>query len=86
MSFFGKYGKKCDYVEMGDRISKIMYNLTNEFVGGEYNNIYKERFPTSECINCFHKTKKCILKLICRNLTVNPDEMLLINLSYNITT
>ena len=82
--FLEKYGKKCNCAEIEDRMSMIMYKLTNEFAVGKYNDIYKERFPTSECINGFHKTKDSILKLLCRDLTANQNEMLLRNLLYNI--
>ena len=82
--FLEKYGRKCNCADIEDRMSMVMYNLTNEFAVGKYNDIYKERFPTSECINGFHKTKDGILKLLCRDLTANQNEMLLRNLLYNI--
>ena len=58
----------------------FMYNITNEFTDGKYSKIYKERFPNSKYINGFHKTKNTILKLLCRDLTANQNEMLLRNL------
>ena len=82
--FVEKYGTKCNCAEIEDKTSMFMYNMTNEFAAGKYNEIYKERFPNSECINGFHKTKDTILKLLCRNLTANQNEMLLRNLLYNI--
>ena len=82
--FVEKYGVKCNCAEIEDRISMFMYNMTNEFAAGKYNEIYKERLPNSECINGFHKTKDSILKLLCRDLTANQNEMLLRGLLYNI--
>lgn len=82
--FVEKYGVKCNCAEIEDKTSMFMYNMTNEFAAGKYNEIYKERFPNSESINGFHKTKDTILKLLCRNLTANQNEMLLRNLLYNI--
>ena len=82
--FVEKYGVKCRCAEIEDRISMFMYNMTNEFAAGKYNEIYKERFPNSECINGFHKTKDSVLKLLCRDLTANQNEMLLRALLYNI--
>lgn len=82
--FVEKYGEKCKCAEIEDRISMFMYNMTNEFAEGKYNDIYKERLPNSECINGFHKTKDSILKLLCRDFTANQNEMLLRNLLYNI--
>ena len=82
--FVEKYGEKCNCAEIEDRISMFMYKITNEFAEGKYNDIYKERLPNSECINGFHKTKDSILKLLCRDLTANQNEMTLRNLLYNI--
>lgn len=82
--FVEKYGVKCNCAEIEDRISMFMYNMTNEFAAGKYNEIYKERLPNSECINGFHKTKDSILKLLCRDLTANQNEMSLRGLLYNI--
>ena len=58
--------------------------MTNEFAEGKYNEIYKDRFPNSECINGFHKTKNSILNLLCRDFTANQNEMLLRGLLYNL--
>ncbi len=83
--FVEKYGEKCKCAEIEDRMSMYMYNMTNAFAEGKYNEIYKDRFANSECINGFHKTKDSILNLLCRDFTANQNEMLLRGLSYNIT-
>ena len=82
--FVKKYGVKCNCAEIEDRISMWMYKMTNEFAGGKYNEIYKDRFPTSECINGVHKTKNGILYLLCRDLTANQNEILFRGLLYNL--
>ena len=69
--------------EIESKTNIFIYTRTNEFADGKYNEIYKGRFPNSECINGFHKTKD-ILKLLCQNLTANQNEMLLRNLLYTI--
>ena len=70
--------------EIEDIISMYMYKMTNEFADGKYNEIYKDRFPTSECINGVHKTKNGILHLLCRDLTANQNEILFRGLLYNL--
>ena len=50
-----KYGKKCNCARIDDRISKHKYETTNQFVRGEYKDIYKDRLPISERINAFIK-------------------------------
>ena len=82
--FVKKYGVKCNCAEIEDRISMYMYKMTNEFAEGKYNEIYKDRFPTSECINGVHKTKNGILYLLCRDLTANQNEILFRGLLYNL--
>lgn len=83
--FVEKYGEKCKCAEIEDRMSLYMYKMTNAFAEGKYNEIYKDRFFNSECINGFHKTKDSILNLLCRDFTANQNEMLLRGLLYNIT-
>ena len=43
--------------------------MTNEFTDGKYNEIYKERFPNSKCINGFLKSKDSLCKKLI-NLTM----------------
>ena len=57
-----------------------MYTITNAFAEGKYNEIYKDRFPTSESIN----GKNGILHLLCRDLTANQNEILFRGLLYNL--
>ena len=83
--FVEKYGEKCKCAKIEDRMSLYMYKMTNEFAEGKYNEIYKDRFPNSECINGFHKTKNSIFNLLCRDFTANQNELLLRGLLYNIT-
>lgn len=53
--YVAKYGKKCDCARIDDRVSKRKYELTTQFVKGEYKDIYKDRLPISERINAFLK-------------------------------
>lgn len=82
--FVEKFGKKCKCAQIEDRMSLYMYKMTNAFAEGKYNEIYKDRFFNSECINGFHKTKDSILNLLCRDFTANQNEMHLRGLLYNI--
>ena len=68
-----------------DRISDLIYEMTNKFLDKRHNIHYKSRFSRSESINGFLKGDDGILKLIGTTKYAVDNEIQLRNTIYNLT-
>ena len=68
-----------------DRISDLIFDMTNKFLDKRYNIHYKSRFSRSEGINGFLKGDDGVLKLIGTTKNAVDNEIQLRNTIYNLT-
>ena len=75
----------CKNKKLTDKISELIYDMTEKFLDKRRNSHYKARFSRSEGINGFLKGDNGVLKLIGTTETAVNNEIQLRNTIYNLT-